>query len=235
MKKIFNLILITILALSALKVQARTLSCDEVNFNISKQVVESYKKYTDAELKANVIALPFQNLPLPEGKVSFVVKSTVDKFTARDLKKVSVYVNEKFVKTFNAPVEVKAYKDVLVASGFIERDKMLTSSMVETKKMELSTNLDYVLDSKMLGKDIVTKKAFREGEIIDRRFVKLRPDVQKNANVKAYFNTNGLMIEVEAIALSDGMLGEYIGLENKSYQKVYTGKVIGENKVLIEI
>jgi len=235
MKKLFNLALITILALSALKVQARTLSSDEVKFDISKQVVESYKKYTDADLKVNVIALPFQNLSLPDGKITFLVTSNLDKFVARDLKKVCVYVNEKFVKTFNAPVEVKAYKDVLVASNFIERDKAITPSVVMTKKMEIAANLEYAISPDMLGKEIVTKKQFREGEILDKRFVKLRPDILRNANVKAYFSADNLMVELDGTALSDGMLGDYIGVENKNYRKVYTGKVIGENKVLIKI
>ena len=235
MKRIINLALISILTLSALGVQARTFSSDEIKAEVSKQIVESNAKYTDAQLVATVIALPFQNLTLQDGKVTFTATSCLDKFMARDLKKINVYVNGSLAKTFNAPTEVKAYKDVLVASETIEREKLLTNSIVATKKMEVSNILESVLSSDMLEKEIITKKGFREGEVIDRRFVKLRPDVQRSAEVTAYVTINNLMVSINATALSDGMLGEYIGVENKSYKKVYTGKIIGENKVLIEM
>lgn len=235
MKKAINLILITILALSALRVQARTFSSDEIKHEIESRVVETYKKYTDARLSATVLAVPFRDLNLPDGEVRFEVTSNVDKFMARDLKKVNIYVNGKFAKTFNAPVDVKAYKDVLVASDFIAREKSLTRSMVQIKNMEVSYNLEYALTESMLGKDIITKKTFKEGEIIDKRFVKLRPDVQRNAEITAYFKKDNISISLEATALSDGMAGDYIGVENKNYKKIYTGKIIGENKVLIEM
>jgi len=235
MKKIISITFIIILALSTLSVQARTLSADEVKAEVSKQIVESNAKYTDAQMVATVLALPFQNLSLPDGNVSFSITSSVDRFMSRDLKKVNVYVNGNLVRIFNAPSEVKAYKDVLVASETIDRERMLTKNIVATKKMEVSNNLEYVLTSDMLEKEIVTKKAYREGEVIDKRFVRLRPDVQRNLPVTAYVTVNNLMISIDAIALSDGMLGEYIGVQNKDYKKVYTGKIIGENKVLIEM
>ena len=87
----------------------------------------------------------------------------------------------------------------------------------------------------MLGKDIISKKLFRDGEIIDKRFVKLRPDVMKNNVVTAYFSSNNVTVEIDAVAMSSGMKGDYIGVSSKQYGKVYTGKIIGENKVLIEL
>lgn len=235
MKKILRLILIMILAFSSLKVKAAVLSNSEVKSAITKQVIENYKKYTDAQLNAEVVALPFKDLDLPDGKVSFIVLPTTDKFMARDLEKVSVYVNDKFVKTFNAPVVVRAYENVLVASCFINREEQVNSNVVTVKKMEISNTLQYPLRADALGKDILAKKAFREGEIIDKRFVKLRPDVLRNSSVTVFFNTNNLTISAEATALSDGVIGDSICLMNRNYNRTYRGKVIGENKVLVKI
>lgn len=235
MRKIINLAIISVLTLSALSVQARTFSDAEIKAEISKAVVENAAKYTDAELSATVLALPFKNITLPDGNVSFAISSCVDRFMARDLKKVNIYVNGKLARTFNVPTEVKAYKNVLVASDIIQRDKTLTQSVVYAKKMEVANNLEFVLTPEQLDKEIVTKKVFREGEVIDKRFVKLRPDVQRYSEVTAYITVNNLMVTVEATALADGMTGDYIGVENKKYQKIYTGKIIGENKVLIEM
>lgn len=235
MKRIINLTLITILALSSLKANAAILSTNEVKSIIAKQVVENYKKYTDAQVEVNVVALPFKDLTLPNGHVTIEVKPSADKFMARDLEKVFVYVNDKFVRTFNAPVVVKAYQDVLVASCFINREREINSNVVTVKKMEVSNSMNFPLKADNLGKDILARKSFVEGEVIDKRFVKLRPDVLRNAFVTVLFNTNNLTIETDATALTDGTIGENICVMNKNYNKVYTGKIIGENKVLVKL
>jgi len=235
MKKILNLALITILALSSLKANAAILSTNEVKAIIAKQVVENYKKYTDAEVEVTVVALPFKDLTLPNGKVTVDVKPSADKFMARDLEKVLVYVNDKFVRTFNAPVVVKAYQNVLVASTFINRENAINSNVVTVKRMEISNSMSFPLKAEALGKDIMAKKAFVEGEVIDKRFIKLRPDVLRNAIVTVLFNTNNLTIETDATALTDGTVGENICVMNKNYNKVYTGRIIGENKVLVKL
>ena len=235
MKKVFELILITFLALSSLKANAVVLSNTEVKSMIAKQVIENCKKYTDAQLNVEVVALPFKDLTLPNGKVSFTIKPSAEKFLARDLEKVFVYVNNKFVKTFNAPVVVRAYQDVLVASCFINREKEITPSIVTVKRLEVSNTLGYQLKPEALNNNIIAKKAFIEGEVIDKRFVKLRPDILRNANVTVLFNTNNLTISTDATALSDGVIGDNICIMNKNYNKVYTGKIIGENKVLVKI
>ena len=238
MKKIINLtlILILILASSSLRANAdNIMSDDEVKSIISGQVGEQYKQYTDAQLKVEVVALPFKNLSLPDGQVTFVTESIAKKFMARTLEKVTVYVNDKFVKTFNAPILVKAYEDVLVASCFINIENPLNSDNVVVKKLEISNTLGYELKPESLNKEVLAKKAFREGEIIDKRFVKLKPDILRNAKVTAVFNTNNLTISTEAAALANGMVGDNICIVSKNYNKVYTGKIIGENKVLVKI
>lgn len=208
---------------------------DSARRDWSSDVCSSDLKYTDAQVDVQVVALPFKDLSLPNGNVSFDVKPSTDRFMARDLEKVSVYVNGKFVRVFNAPVVVKAYQDVLVASCFINREKQITSNVVKVKKLEISNTLGYQLKPEALNNNVIAKKAFSEGEIIDKRFVKLRPDVLRNDRVTVMFNTSNLSITTDATALSDGVVGDNICVMNKNYNKVYTGKIIGENKVLVKI
>lgn len=236
MKNIIRIFLIlTVLTFGTLKVNAAILSGSEIKNIIANQVKENYKNYTSAQLNVEVVALPFKDLSLPQGDVTFVVKPSMNKFLARDLEKVSVFVNDICVKTFNAPVVIKAYEDVLVATGFINIGQPINSNVVSAKRVEISNILDYPLRADALGKDMLAKKAFREGEVLDKRFVKLKPDVVRNAVVAVTFKTNNLTVTLDATALSDGVLGESICLMNKNYNKIYTGKVIGENKVLVEI
>lgn len=236
MKNLFRLILIvSVLTFSSLKVNAAILTGPEIKKAIVEQVREKYKSYTSAQLDIQVVALPFKDLSVPNGKVSYIVQSNVNKFVARDLEKVSLYVDDQFIKAFNAPVVVKAYEDVLVASNFINIGQPLNTNNVTVKRIEISNVMSYPLRADAMGKEMMAKKAFREGEILDKRFVKLRPDVLRNATVAVTFKTNNLTIAIDARALSDGVIGESICLMSKEYNKVYTGKVIGENKVLVEI
>lgn len=158
MKKILELTLIVIFVFSSLKANATVLSDPEVRAAISKQVVENYKKYTTAEVSAEVVGLSFKELTLPNGKVTFVVKSSADKFMARDLEKVNVYVNNQFVKTFTAPIVVKAYQNVLVASCIINRETQLNPNIVRVEKREVSNTLGYALEADEISKEIITKK-----------------------------------------------------------------------------
>jgi len=235
MKTLIRIFLIIILAFSALKANALVLRNSEVSNIIAKQVEQRYREYTDAELSVEVVTLPFKDLYLPNGKVSFKVESFSNKFVPRELEKVSVYVNGKFVKSFNAPIMVKAWENVLVASSFINIGQEITPTVATVKKIEISNILQYPLRADALGKEIMAKKAFREGEVIDKRFIKYRPDVMRNSRVTVLFNTNNLTVSTEAIALSDGVIGDSICLMSKDYNRVYTGRIISENKVLIKL
>lgn len=236
MKKIFRIILIAGLVFSSLKANAVILKNSDIKSAIEKQVAETYKKYTDADVSINVATLPFKDLNIPEGNVSYKIESFSNKFMARELEKVSLYVNGKYIKTFNAPIVAKAYENVLVAADFININQPITFENVTIKKIEVSNILDFPLKEEALGKEIIAKKAFRGGEVIDKRFVKAKPDVLRNANVTVIFSTNDdLSVSIEATALSDGIAGENVCLINKNYNKIYTGKVIGENKVLVKL
>lgn len=235
MKKVLQLLLIMILIFCSKQADAAVLSSSEVKNIIAKQVLEIYKGYTDAELSVEVIVLPFSSLTIPDGKISFTVTSSNNKFMARDLEKVSVFVDNKLVKTFNAPVVVKAYQDVLVASKFINIGQKVDTNSTTIKRLEISNTIGYQLRPEALKNEVMAKKAFREGEVIDKRFTKFRPEIIRNANVVVFFNTNNLTVSTEAIALSDGTIGDSICLVNKGFKKVYKGKVIGENKVLVKI
>lgn len=235
MKKALKIFLILILALSSLKANAVVLSGNEVKAEISKQVVEQYKQYTDAQVVVDVTGLPFKDLSLPNGKVSFQIKTSANKFVARDLEKVYVLVNDNVVRTFNAPILVKVYQDVLVASGPIAREREINLGVVRIEKKEVSNFFGYPLKPEDLNKGFLAKKYFVEGEVIDKRFVKQRPDILRNANVTVFFNSNNLTISVEGTALSDGVKGDSICVLNRGYNKIYKGTVIGENRVLVKI
>lgn len=222
--------------ISTLSANAQVLTSADVKTSVANVLENKYKNMTDGDVEVKVSATQFAQLQLPDGKVSYKVVQGGDKIVPRDIKRVDVYVNDAFVRTLNLPVQTVVYKEVLVASDFINREQAVTKDCTELKKVDVSLKMDYVLSEKMLEKEITTKKAFYKGEIIDKRFVKMRPDVARNGDVRIFFVSNGsVMISIDGTAMADGMTGDYVNVENKNYKKVYNGKVIGENKVLVNI
>ncbi len=233
MNKFLATALIMMIGLSA---NAQTISSAQVKADVARVLENGYKKISDGDIEVKVTATQFAQLQLPDGKITYKVVSGGDKVVPRDIKRVDVYVNNAFVRSLNLPVQTKVYKEVLVARDFIDREQSVTKDCTEVKKVDISMKMDYVLEEKILGKEISTKKAFQKGEIIDKRFVKMRPDVQRNGEVRIFFVSNGaVMISIDGTAMMDGMCGDYVNVENKNYKKVYNGKVIGENKVLVSI
>ena len=225
-----------IIMTTVMSANAQTVTSATVKSQIANQLTASYKKMTDADVEVKITATPFAQLTLPDGKITYKIVQGGDKIVPRDIKRVDVYVNDAFVRTLNLPAQTIVYKEVLVAADFINREQAINNETTVVKKIDVSQRMDYVLSEKMLNKEMSAKKAFQKGEIIDKRFVKMRPDVERNGAVRIFFVSNGaVMITIDGTAMADGMCGDYINVENKNFKRVYNGKVIGENRVLVSI
>lgn len=236
MKKLFGTILtMIILAASA---SASTISADTLKQELLDVIVKDYSQKTSADLDIKITMLPFQSLTLPDGKITYEIINPSDSsnITSRDIKRVNILVDNKLQRSLSVPIIVKAYDEVLVAAENIPREQPVNTARVIFKKINIADKNNFVITKNMMNKEMVTKKEFREGEFIDKRFVKIRPDVTRNTEVRIILNSdNGFQISIDGIAKTDGTIGEYVTVENKMYNKTYTAKVIGENRVQVNI
>ena len=139
-------------------------------------------------------------------------------------------------KMFGVCVKIKAYKNVFVANKLIAKGAFLSSSNCSLKKINITNMQNNQLEARDFSSNLIANKVFRKDEVIDRRFVSKREDVVKNDSVVVEFlNKNGMKITVDAISLSNGNVGDFVSCKNKIYNKVYTGKVVGKNRVVVEI
>lgn len=231
-----QLLITALIMITGLSVQAQTVTSAEIKSQIATQLETIYKNNTKADVEVKITATPFAQLQLPDGKVTYKITQGADKIVPRDIKRVDIYVDNAFVRTLNLPTQTSVYKEVLVAADFINREQAITRETTLVKKIDVSQKMDYILSENVLTKEMSAKKAFQKGEIIDKRFVKMKPDVTRNGEVRIFFVSNGaVMISIDGTAMTDGMTGDYINVENKNYKKIYTGKVIGENRVLVNI
>ncbi len=233
--KFLGIILIAIMAI--MPASAQTIAGDVVKTDIAKVLEKTYyNSLTGFDVEVKVMNVPFRELIIPDGKVSYKVTSPEGRYLPRDIKRVDVYVDNNFIKTLNLPVAMKAFKEVIVARDAIMIGQAVTAENTVIKKMDCADRLEHILGEESLKKDITTKKPMRAGEIIDKRFVKIKPDVVRNTEVRVFFSSNdSLMVTIDAVALEDGLIGEWINVENKNYKRIYKGKIIGENRVLVSI
>lgn len=235
MKKVLSLIAVIMVMMTSVKAEAQTLTAKQLENEVSKQVIKTYKNYTDADLSVKILQIPFATINVKDGTVSYRVSSNNNKFMPRDVKKVEIFVNGKYERFVMLPVEVKAYKNVLVASTDINRDSAITACNTVVQRREVSNVLSNVITNSYLKRDVVSKKMYKEGEIIDKRFLAARPDVARNQEIVALFQSSGVTISITAIAQGEGNVGDYVMLKSPKYQRVYRGKVIAPNRVLVTI
>lgn len=237
MNKLFvNLILTVILAFAGAKADAVVLKDVQVMSEIQKATEKLYKKSIADEVSVKVVGVPFAELNVPAGKITYNIQRNSTNYVPRELVKVSLLVNGKTYKVFNAPITTKVYANVLVATTTIDRNQAITPFVVATEKKDVSNIYSHVLKPvALVNHEYYSKKYFVSGEIIDERFVKLKPEVLRNSLVTVFFNSNNLTISVDGVALSDGAIGEHITVLNKKYNRVYKGTVVGENKILVKI
>ena len=206
MKKLLLTTLITII--STVAVQAQTLTSAQVQADVTKVLQEKYYNgLVGYDVEVKIVNLPFSELMVPDGKLYYEVVSPKDKYLPRDIKRVNLYVNGMLVKTLNLPVIMKAYKEVLVAKTDIDREQQLTEENTILKKVDCSEMIEHVLEQGSLKKEMTTKKPMKAGEILDKRFIKVKPDVVRNTEVRVFFSSNdSLMVTIDAVALEDGLM-----------------------------
>lgn len=236
MKKILGTILT--IALLTTSATAATLSADKIKTDVKTLILNDFSQKTSAEVDIKITMLPFQSITLPDGEVTYSLINSSDELnlTSRQVKRVNILVDNNIQRTINIPVEVKAYDEVLVATDLISREQPIDFTKVQFKKINITDKNNFVVTRDMMKKEMVAKKDFKDGDYIDKRFIKVKPDVVKNSEVRIILNSgNGLQISIDGIAKTDGTIGEYVTVENKMYNKVYSAKVIGENRVLVNI
>lgn len=231
------LILLT-LAIAQNHVIAQTLDAEHIKAEVVKAVETDMvnKGFTDVDVK--VLGIPFSSLELPDGQLKMViVENHGSGYSKRCIKALRVYVNNSLIRSFGVPLEVKAYKEALVATKEIGIGKSINASNVVLKKVEVDGNHQNLVSMELLeGEDIVSSKFYRAGQTIDKRFSKIRSDVQKDEMVTVIFDMqNNLTVSIKGKALASGSKGDMVAVQNADNKKVYYGEIINRNIVRVNI
>lgn len=237
----YKILIATIMILSAissLSAQGYTLTQSQLEKTIKSQIKIQAQKQVDelggGEVEVKLMNMPYGNIETKE-KARVKVESNTNTFLARDIKRVSIYDGETFVKSFPVSVNTLVYKEVLSAINPIVRSQTINVSNSSISKAEIGQYLGKTIDT-YPQIDFVAQRNIAKGTPILKDYVKSKPDVIKDTTVNIIFRSNdNLKITVDGKALKEGSIRDSIPVRRLRYNKIYQATVSNKNEVTVRI
>ena len=236
MKNLFKTFLIAFMVLlgNVMPSEALVLDNDYLQAKITEDLNNKYKK-SNPDGVIVVKNVPQVSVDLKGS--TLMIESTCDFYSQGRNKIAKVVLSEdgRVLRTIAVPVEVVAYDMVLVTTKDIQRGEELNSSNTRYEKRNIENNIGNVIAENYDFSNMTSRKILKAGEIVDKRYLVKQTAVHRSTPVVAIFQSGGIRLSLEVIAMENGGIGDYIKVHSKEYNKVYQGKVISSNKVLIQI
>ncbi len=233
-----NLILSFIFALSLSSVSAYTLSKEDFEAQIKNQIKSQTQKQIEnfggGEIEVRILNMPQINIET-KNKPIIKVESNTNGFLSRDLKRVSIYDDNIFIKSFPISVNTLVYKEVLCSINPIVREQNITNSNSLVKKSEIGQYLGQTIESFPQNPLVATRNIQKDVPIL-KNYVKSKPDVLKDSTINIIFKSkDNLKITVDGKALKEGSIGDNILVKSLKYNKVYNATVSNKNEATVRI
>ncbi len=157
------------------------------------------------------------------------VSTTCQNFNLRVYIPLGNKTYAKFSGIFCYKILIKAYK----ANRFIKRGEIITFSDISPTFVP-SSQKNYVLANK---KDIIGKEAkvnIRKNQVIYKYYITKPRIIKRGDIIHLVAYKNGILVDIQVLALSSGGKQDYIYVKNPSSGKVLKCKVISKNICLFE-
>ena len=216
--------------------QGAIVTAENVEKEVIKQISNHLEEYELERYEVKVMHIPFTKMNVAGDKIELKVnKLNTKNITSKAIARVAIYSDGQYAKSVGIPIAIKAYQNVYVAKYNIEKNETITEEKVTKKAIDIANNTHQFLTENELKKGVSAMKNIAADEVLISKFTRYVPDVEKNSIVKVIVSNDSITVTTEATALSSGNIGDRINLQNKELKKVYSGRIIGENKVLVKI
>ena len=170
---------------------------------------------------------------LPYDNTDVKITCDNDHITNRIILNISFLKNNNVIKRVNATVFFKIYKKVVVAKNDIKPRQILTSDYLELKEVPIKNfNLRYITDiNSIIGKQ--STRFIKKGNIITSNMVKIPPTVKRGSLVKVIATDGNIVISTIGKALDSGIINTPIRVMNLNSGKIFIGKIIAPNEVIV--
>lgn len=217
------------------KADATVLTSKNITEAVQKDISKQASNLVKGKINIQVNNVPFEQLKIPDGSYKINTVVNMPYFTPATVVRVEVTVNDKVIDSFGVPVRISVTDKVLVATDRINIGETLTNSNVQFQDKDITQLAQSSAREDALSGNVITKKVFRSGEIIDTRYTESIPDVIRDNQVNLIFNSDLINITVTGTALENGKVGDFIRVRNVKYKKEYVGRIINRNTVQVNI
>ncbi len=146
---------------------------------------------------------------------------------------VKIAVDDQLVKTLRLPLKVALFRNVYMATYRLDRGeslklpgvKKIISNIFEHRGSPIPASVD------LSGFELV--QGIPEGRLVTWNDVTRRPDVRRGDMVDVVLKNGGLSINLVALSLENGVVGESVSLRNIRSRHEFSGVVSGNKKVEI--
>ena len=237
-KIIKSLISLSILAFSTSSLGAYTLSTEDFETQIKNKIMIQTQKQIESlgggEIEGKILNMPQGNIET-KNKPIIKVDSNKNGFLSRDLKRVSIYDGNTFIKSFPISVNTLVYRNVLCANNPIVREQNITASNSAIIRSEIGQYLGQIIET-FPQNPLVATRNIQKDSVILKSYVKSKPDVLKDSTINIVFKSkDNLKITVDGKALKEGSIGDNILVKSLKYNKVYNATVSNKNEATVRI
>jgi len=235
LKKIFNTALLSLIFIAfSSKAGAVVLDNNFLKEKIKKEV--ETQLLSDKKTTVEISELPYQKIEIDSGKndkIEVDAKINTRFFNPITIVRVNILVNGKLQKSFIAQAKINTYDKVWVVKDYIQRGSVFSGVALEEKEITY-------LPKTYANKDFnpykyVSRKNYKPEDVIDCTYVEKIPAIVRNSPVSVIFKTDSVSVTIPAVALEQGVIGDFIKVRSQNYKKDYLGKIISENVVLVNI
>jgi len=140
-------------------------------------------------------------------------------------------IGNEFQITYSAKIEVLTP----VLKHDVKFEQTVKASDLSMEKREIKNNYNEYLRYSNIEPGMVAKGLLRQGEILKRSDLKMKPVVKRGQEVDLKVYAGNILIELEGIAKESGSTGERIRVYNQATRKHYFGTIESPQIVVITV
>ena len=172
------------------------------------------------------VLLPYENVD---------IKITCDNehITNRLILKMQFINQGTILKRISVMVFFNVFKKVIIAKRDIRPYQIITQDFIQLKEVKIKNFNQKYFDN---FKSVIGKQATRfikKGSLIKENMVKRPPAIKRGSLVKVVATDGGIIITTIGKALENGFINSRIKVMNINSGKIFIGKIIAPNQVMV--
>ncbi len=192
----------------------------------SKEIFKNSKWSIIKIISPPKVLLPYENTDVK-------ITCNDENITNRIILNVVFLKNNLPIKKINVIVFFNVIKKIVVAKRNINAREIITKDAIELKEVAIRNfNLNYATDiNSLLGKQAT--RFIKKGNFITLNMVKTPPVIKRGSLVKVIATDGNIVISTIGKALENGTMNSPIRVMNLNSGKIFIGKIIGQNEVIV--